>query len=233
MRRNYSRDSIQILYHPVAKHSRIIQDLGHRSILPGADFQRQQAARAEMRFRAGCDLAEEIETVAPPVEGEMRLEIANVCIERRSLSFDDIRRIGNDQVELAERFSGFYGIKKIPFDESDSRCNFISLSVAMGDGQRRHGNIGSYDFSFWCIRSDRYRDRARSTLWSVLRAIADWWDSVELWITQLAFPFQVVLAIVVLLPLCAGVAVLADRVSDAVDFWTARWHSTRDDRPGT
>ncbi|MDT7591676.1 MAG: hypothetical protein QOH45_1207, partial [Pseudonocardiales bacterium] len=44
----------------------------------------------------------------------------------------------------------------------------------------------------------------------MLRSLADWWDSVELWITQLAFPFQVVLAIVVLLPLCGGVAVLAD-----------------------
>jgi uncharacterized membrane protein YagU involved in acid resistance len=51
----------------------------------------------------------------------------------------------------------------------------------------------------------------------VLHAVADWWDSVELWITQLAFAFQVVLAIVVLLPLCAGVAVLFDLASDLVD----------------
>jgi hypothetical protein len=56
----------------------------------------------------------------------------------------------------------------------------------------------------------------------VLRALADWWDSVELWITQLAFPFQVVLAIVILLPLCGGVAVLADLASDGVDAWWAR-----------
>ena len=57
-------------------------------------------------------------------------------------------------------------------------------------------------------------------MWDVARAIADWWDAVELWITQLAFPLQVVLAIVVLVPLCwlvsAGVDRLVDLVSAAV-----------------
>ena len=65
----------------------------------------------------------------------------------------------------------------------------------------------------------------------MLRSLADWWDSVELWITQLAFPFQVALAIVVLLPLCGGVAVLADRASDAVDAWWARHRASRGERP--
>ena len=52
-------------------------------------------------------------------------------------------------------------------------------------------------------------------MWGVARAIADWWDSVELWLTQLAFPFQVLLAIVVILPLCWFVAAGVDRVVDA------------------
>ena len=50
----------------------------------------------------------------------------------------------------------------------------------------------------------------------MVRAIVDWWDAVELWLTQLAFPFQVALAIVVGLPLCwlaaAGIDRLVDRV---------------------
>jgi hypothetical protein len=50
----------------------------------------------------------------------------------------------------------------------------------------------------------------------VLREIANRWDAVELWVTQLAFPFQVALAIVVVLPLCWGVAGLLDRLVDAV-----------------
>lgn len=50
----------------------------------------------------------------------------------------------------------------------------------------------------------------------MLRAIADWWDAVELWLTQLAFPFQVALAVVVLLPLCWGLSVGIDRVVDVV-----------------
>jgi hypothetical protein len=54
----------------------------------------------------------------------------------------------------------------------------------------------------------------------VVRAIADWWDAVELWLTQLEFPFQVALAIVVGLPLCwlaaAGIDRLVDVVAEAV-----------------
>jgi hypothetical protein len=65
----------------------------------------------------------------------------------------------------------------------------------------------------------------------VLHALANWWDSVELWVTQLAFPFQVVLAIVVLLPLCAGLAVLADLASDLADGWLARLRLVRRGKP--
>lgn len=53
-----------------------------------------------------------------------------------------------------------------------------------------------------------------ATVWSVTRALADWYDAVELWVTQLAFPLQVLLAVLVVLPLCLGVAVLLDRVSE-------------------
>lgn len=50
----------------------------------------------------------------------------------------------------------------------------------------------------------------------MLRALADWWDAVELWVTQLAFPLQVLLAIVVGLPACWAAAALLDRLADAV-----------------
>lgn len=49
-----------------------------------------------------------------------------------------------------------------------------------------------------------------------MRAIADWWDAVELWLTQLAFPFQVALAIVIGLPLCWLAAAGIDRLIDVV-----------------
>ena len=49
----------------------------------------------------------------------------------------------------------------------------------------------------------------------MVRAVADWWDAVELWLTQLPFGFQVVLAVLVVVPLCAGTAVAADRLVDA------------------
>jgi hypothetical protein len=50
----------------------------------------------------------------------------------------------------------------------------------------------------------------------VARALADWYDAVELWVTQLAFPLQVVLAVLVVLPVCFGAALLMDRVAGAV-----------------
>ncbi|MGQ0576552.1 MAG: hypothetical protein ACT4RN_20460 [Pseudonocardia sp.] len=58
----------------------------------------------------------------------------------------------------------------------------------------------------------------------MLRSVADWWDAVELWVTQLAFPLQVVLAVVVLLPLCWAVAAGLDR---SVDVLAARWAARR------
>jgi hypothetical protein len=45
-------------------------------------------------------------------------------------------------------------------------------------------------------------------------AFEQWWDGVELWLAQLAFPFQFALLMCVLLPSCLGVARLIDRVVD-------------------
>jgi len=56
----------------------------------------------------------------------------------------------------------------------------------------------------------------------VLRDVANRWDAVELWVTQLAFPFQVLLAVLIVLPLCWGVAGLLDRAVDAVVLLGAR-----------
>ena len=68
----------------------------------------------------------------------------------------------------------------------------------------------------------------RFTLCLVLREVANRWDAVELWVTQLAFPFQVVLAILVVLPVCWGVAGLLDRAVDAVVLAGLRRRRPRD-----
>ncbi|GEL16855.1 hypothetical protein [Pseudonocardia asaccharolytica] len=62
-----------------------------------------------------------------------------------------------------------------------------------------------------------------------MRAVADWWDAVELWVTQLAFPFQVLLAVVVVLPLCWGAAGVVDRI---VDMVAGRWRRVVRGREG-
>lgn len=55
-----------------------------------------------------------------------------------------------------------------------------------------------------------------------MRAIVNGWDAFELWVTQLAFPFQVVLVIVLLLPLCALVATGLDRLTARFDAPSGR-----------
>ena len=64
----------------------------------------------------------------------------------------------------------------------------------------------------------------------MLREVANRWDAVELWVTQLAFPFQVVLAVLVVLPLCWAVAGLLDRAVDAVALRGRKRAQTRHDR---
>jgi hypothetical protein len=66
----------------------------------------------------------------------------------------------------------------------------------------------------------------------VVRAVVDWWDAVELWLTQLAFPFQVALAIVVGLPLCWLAAAGIDRLVDVVIERTTEQASASRSRTG-
>jgi hypothetical protein len=63
----------------------------------------------------------------------------------------------------------------------------------------------------------------------VIRAVADWWDAVELWLTQLPFGFQVVLATVVLVPLCWATAVAADRAVEAAAARIAARRAAKND----
>ncbi|MEJ2890282.1 hypothetical protein [Actinomycetospora aeridis] len=46
----------------------------------------------------------------------------------------------------------------------------------------------------------------------MLRAVATWWDGIELWLTQLDFAVQVVLVVAVVGPVCWGVAAVIDTV---------------------
>ncbi|HVV18045.1 MAG TPA: hypothetical protein VHF06_01325 [Pseudonocardiaceae bacterium] len=54
--------------------------------------------------------------------------------------------------------------------------------------------------------------------------LANWWDGVDLWLSQLAFPFQFAIVIAVLAPVCFGVAWAIDRVVDLVSGRLTRAH---------
>lgn len=63
----------------------------------------------------------------------------------------------------------------------------------------------------------------------VFDGLATWWADVSLWLTQQWFPVQFALVMVVLLPVCAGLMWLLDRVG-AVAVGRHR-RSGRDDSP--
>jgi hypothetical protein len=64
----------------------------------------------------------------------------------------------------------------------------------------------------------------------VLEGLADWWDTVELWLAQLWFPLQFALVVVVLAPVCLGIAWLIDRV---VGRLSTGFGSGRDEDPSS
>ncbi|HZG90061.1 MAG TPA: hypothetical protein VEZ42_07590 [Pseudonocardia sp.] len=67
----------------------------------------------------------------------------------------------------------------------------------------------------------------------MVRTLLDWWDGFELWLTQLSFPVQVVLATLVLLPGCWLAAALIDRgVERVVGAVAARRASPGPTTPG-
>ncbi|RCW40819.1 hypothetical protein DFQ14_110148 [Halopolyspora algeriensis] len=64
-----------------------------------------------------------------------------------------------------------------------------------------------------------------------------WWDGLELWLVQLPYPLLVTLMLVVLLPLCWGVARVLDRGIDEVSARVTRVRGAqpppgRQDPPG-
>ncbi|HEX7658776.1 MAG TPA: hypothetical protein VF444_04795 [Pseudonocardiaceae bacterium] len=57
--------------------------------------------------------------------------------------------------------------------------------------------------------------------------LAGWWDGAQLWLTQLAFPLQFALVMVVLLPLSVGIAWVIDRVGGAIEARHSKQSSAR------
>ncbi|MFC5060985.1 hypothetical protein [Actinomycetospora atypica] len=53
----------------------------------------------------------------------------------------------------------------------------------------------------------------------MLRAVATWWDGVELWLTQLDFTLQVIIVIGVVGPACWAVAAVVDSLVERTVAW--------------
>ncbi|MGP4016390.1 hypothetical protein [Saccharopolyspora sp. 5N708] len=62
----------------------------------------------------------------------------------------------------------------------------------------------------------------------MLEWLVEWYDGVELWLVQLAYPLQVSLVLAVLLPLCWALARVIDR---GIDGLGAKLTRVRDAEP--
>ncbi|GAA0532017.1 hypothetical protein GCM10011581_16480 [Saccharopolyspora subtropica] len=58
----------------------------------------------------------------------------------------------------------------------------------------------------------------------VLEWLVEWYDGVELWLVQLAYPLQVTLVLAVLLPVCWALARVVDRGIDGLGAKLTRVH---------
>jgi hypothetical protein len=58
------------------------------------------------------------------------------------------------------------------------------------------------------------RDTGHETRVGRVDWLVQWWDGVELWVVQLPVAVQFPVVMIVVLPLCLGVARLIDRVAD-------------------
>ncbi len=72
--------------------------------------------------------------------------------------------------------------------------------------------------------------RAGRMVLPVFDWLVSWWDGVEFWVVGLWFPFQFVLVMAVLLPVCWGVALGIDRSVDRVSAALGAARRQREDR---
>ena len=101
-RRHHPRCTVQILSAPRRTHSCLRKDFLHRTILPVANFQCQQAISTKMRFGSQGDSSEEIKSVRSTGEREARFEVAYVGLQRGDLSIHDVGWVRRHDVEVTD-----------------------------------------------------------------------------------------------------------------------------------
>ena len=61
----------------------------------------------------------------------------------------------------------------------------------------------------------------------MLDNLSAWWDAVELWVVELWFPFQFLVVMAVVVPVCLAVAWAVDRGVDHLSAWLRRVRRSR------
>src|SRR5262245_25976461 len=117
---------------------------GHRLGLIGADLDENLAVWRQDLGSVGGDAAVGVEPVRAAVEGYPRIVACDLVGQAGDLGRRDIRRVGDDQVELAvdavEPISGY---------KARAFCHAESLRVGFGKLERRGADIGANAARLW------------------------------------------------------------------------------------
>src|SRR6266536_868274 len=112
--------------------------LTSRRLLGAADLDEKVSAWLDVLARLIDETVEDGEAVRPAVEGDTRLEVADVFRQLRELGMRDVRRIAQDE---GEALPGRQGTEQVALQESDAIRNAVPRGVAGRDGQRLGADV--------------------------------------------------------------------------------------------
>ena len=111
------------------------------SLLAISDFEGDEAAWNERREGGGNEAAVDVEAIVAGEEGERGFVVADFDGEGVAISAGNVRRIGDDEIEL---FTGNGG-EEIALKKADAIVDAVAFCVCFGEGEGRFGDVCGCD----------------------------------------------------------------------------------------
>ena len=115
-----------------------------------------------MAPRGGRYAPIKIETIGTASERQARLEIADFGRQRIDLSFADVGRIGDNEVEIAERIAAIDNFPTIGVAKLNRCAETKPHRIACRDLERFRRDVGGDHMSARRVGGDRKPDRTRA-----------------------------------------------------------------------
>ena len=123
--------------------------------LTESEFEQQQAAGSKTRFRLRQESSNHVEAVVAGEERGCGLVVDHLRLQRRSIAFGDVGRVGNDQIERT-----IESVEQIGAAEPDAVGHPVPRGVAARDLERQLRRIGGDDRDGGSLVRDRHRHAA-------------------------------------------------------------------------